>query len=149
MCILCEEKEIKNIERLEVCEKVKIIPHIQGLQKLICYSCPLITSIPHIEGLQKLICHDCPLLTSIPHIEGLRELNCSYCPLLTSIPHIEGLRELNCSNCPWINPSQERMVSLVLLQKWWKRNFAKRKNELCFHFSKYMYLDISKIIVEY
>ncbi len=39
-----------------------------------------------LEGLQKLNCYNCPLLTSIPVIEGLQYLNCYYCSLLTSIP---------------------------------------------------------------
>ena len=40
------------------------------------------------EGLQKLNCYDCPLLTNIPSIQGLLYLFCSNCPLLTNIPSI-------------------------------------------------------------
>ncbi len=80
---------------------------LEGLQYLMCSSCPLLTSILVIEGLHELYCWNCPLLTNIPEgfgrnavtdehkgsespvIEGLQILNCSYCHLLTSIPVIE------------------------------------------------------------
>ena len=112
---------------------------LEGLQKLYCSNCPLLTSIPVIEGLQILDCYDCPLLTEIPLIEGLQELHCHNCPQLTSIPVIEGLKyyydhmyytttnynkaliKLSENGCSWLKPSKYKLNKVITLQRYFKK----------------------------
>ena len=138
MCKVCQYNsgEIKSLEGLKRllcynCPLLTAIPPIKGLEKLNCYNCPLLTAIPHIEGLKALSCSLCPRLTAIPHIEGLKRLHCSHCPLLTAIPHIEGSEVLDCYNCAWL-PNKNRdyknnINSLVKTQRIVKNFIIRRR----------------------
>ena len=137
MCKVCqynsgEIKSLEGLERLDCydCSLLTAIPHIEGLKALRCSTCPLLTTIPHIEGLEILDCYSCPLLTAIPHIEGLQWLNCSRCPRLTAIPLIEGLERLYCYDCPWLpneNKDYKDNINLLIKTQRMVKNFITRR----------------------
>lgn len=54
-------------------------------------------------------------------LTGIKELDCSYCDSITEIPNIEGLQKLICFGCYWLNPSKEKLLKVLTLQKYFKR----------------------------
>ena len=86
--------------------------------------------IKTLDGLKRLDCSDCPLLTTIPNIEGLKTLKCYNCPLLTTIPNIEGLKVLDCFSCPWLpneNLDYKDNINLLIKTQRIAKNFTTRR----------------------
>ena len=149
MCKVCQYNsgEIKTLEGLKrldcsYCPLLTTVPKIEGLKILCCYDCPLLTTIPNIEELKVLDCSFCPLLTTISEIEGLKILYCYDCPLLTNIPNIEGLEKLFCFGCKWLpneNKDYKNNINLLLKTQKMVKNFIKRRR------LKYLEQEILKI----
>ena len=129
------------------CQNLNIssIPNLENLQKLDCTDCIFLKTIPHIVGLKKLYCNNCNII-SIPHIVGLKILECKNCNLLTSLPAIKDLRTLDDSNCPWINPEEEKINKLIILQKWFDRYLKRKKLDETINIYSTMNTQLKKLL---
>ena len=152
MCIICEGKSLENLEELQVCENVSIIPELpQSLTLLICWNCPLLTTLPELpQSLKELGCErcsftifpklpqsltnlciwNCPLLTTLPELpQSLRVFYFYTCPLLTTLPELpQLLTYVNCEGCTsliFIPESAVKYMSPGLYLKWRKEQTLK------------------------
>ena len=160
-CMITEIPLLPNLQHLECHEcPIKEIPLLPRLKALFCGKCPLIKEIPMLPNLNILFCSG----TSIQVVPQLLELNllfCTHCKLLTTIPYLPKLREFRCwksplllstpkpatdaEGCKWLNRTDKMTADVVILQRWWKRIYAKRLPII----TEFFIPDLAKMILKF
>jgi len=160
MCIICRKEYNVNLTILNCsnCQTLTSIPELPNLTILNCSNCKSLTSIPNLPSLTELDCSNCKSLTNVPNLSNLIRLYCSNCPLLKSVPksltsltHLEcfacpllttipnnNFRYINKSNCKWLNPSNNRLNKLILIQRKCKKYIQKRRETIILSLIPYL-----------
>ena len=143
-CYLTNITKIPVLPKLEIlyCDNTNItkIPVLPKLERLYC-SNTKITEIPLLPKLKVLDCTDTKI-TEIPLLPKLEILWCSNTNI-TALPKITNCY-IEANNCVWVNPTDDRINKLIVIQKWVHSSINKRTKII--HAAMHTYRDLAYVL---